>query len=519
MERIVYNKTLDTHKSGVQFTLQGFETADKMARQIVISLMANGDALDLPLGQMEAVMYVTTPSGAEPSINACIIKGNTIIYDVLPITEEGITKMQLKLIEASPDGTPTVLATPRFAVEVIKSETDDEGIKDSPTYTAVEKAVAMAKGAYDTRLERIALNSDCMFYAYYADGTVYESDVLKELFLKGDALISESYAVGGTGVRDGEDTDNSKYYSQVAKSMSLETKASGEDALAILDEVKKHGVYTVFSANFETGELVYESPKYDFEIDKESGELNIIGKAYDIEANMVYVIEEWLKGFGVTFPEFKASVDKNAEDIQMLKENMPPDADKINAIIKKYNESTMACVRDADGKVITKQEKIYLTSKTERYRMTDILQSETTVTDTIESECHLELDGLQPEMIIYICYAWWEDTSTHDESQRNVVCKLYDADTDTLICQGEGSIIDKRYDDEPSNPPSDNSTTMASATLSQESMLYIVANKPKIKLVIESSRIGIYSGMDIYGIHLKTDKAERQCYDLIEQGV
>lgn len=327
MERIVYNKTLDTHKAGIQFTLQGFETADKLSRRIVISLMANGDAIDLPLGQMEAVMYVTTPSGANPVIHSCIIKGNTIIYDVLPIAEEGITTMQLKLIEASGDGKPTVLTTPRFAVEVTKSDTNDEGV-NGVSYTAVEEAIARAKAVYDTRLLRIALDSDCVFTAYYGDGTVYESDVLKELFLKGDVLLSQSYAKGGSGVRDGEDTDNAMYYSQVAKSMALETKASGEDALAILGEVKKHGVYTLFSANFETGELIYESPKYEFEVNKETGELNILGKAYTIEENMVYVIEQWLKGFDVVFPAFKETVDQ----IQPLKETVEQHAKDIETI-------------------------------------------------------------------------------------------------------------------------------------------------------------------------------------------
>ena len=331
MERIVYNKTLDTHKAGVQFTLQGFETADKLSRRIVISLMANGDAIDLPLGQIEAVMYVTTPSGATPVIQSCIIKGNTIIYDVLPIAEEGITTMQLKLIEASGDGTPTVLATPRFAVEVIKSDTNDEGV-NGVSYTAVEEAIARAKAVYDTRLLRIALDSDCVFTAYYGDGTVYESDVLKELFLKGDVLLSQSYAKGGSGVRDGEDTDNSMYYSQVAKSMALETKASGEDALAILDEVKKHGVYTLFSANFETGELIYESPKYEFKVNKETGELNIFGKAYTIEEDMVYVIEQWLKGFGVAFPDFKETVDMHGDRIQTLQETVDQHSEDIKTI-------------------------------------------------------------------------------------------------------------------------------------------------------------------------------------------
>ena len=295
MERIVYNKTLDTHKSGVQFTLQGFETADKMSRRIVISLMASGDAIDLPLEQMEAVMYVSTPGIAETSINACTIEGNTIIYDALPITEEGITTMQLKLIGARGYGVASVLAAPKFAVEVIKSDAEDESIKGTASYTAVEEALSRARAVYDSRLLRIALNSDCMFYAYYADGTIYESDVLKELFLKGEALLAQSYARGGTGTRDGEDTDNAMYYSNVSKSMSLETKAAGENALEILEEVKLHGVYTIFSANFETGELVYESPKYDFEVDKESGELHVIGKSYNIEETMRLVVEEWLK--------------------------------------------------------------------------------------------------------------------------------------------------------------------------------------------------------------------------------
>jgi hypothetical protein len=322
MERIVYNKTLDTHKSGVQFTLQGFETADKMSRRIVISLMASGDTIDLPLEQLEAVMYVSTPGIEETSINSCTIEGNNIVYDCLPIIKEGTTVMQLKLIESRPDGAVGVLAAPKFAVEVVESEAEDESIKGTATYTSVEEAIARAKGVYDTRLLRIALHSDCMFYVYYADGTIYESDVLKELFLKGDALVSQSYAVGGTGVRDGEETDNSKYYSNVSRSMSLETKRAGEDALSILNEVKKHGVYTIFDANFETGELIYESPKYDFDIDKESGELHIIGKAYNIDETMRLVAEEWLRSEGVTFPEFKTLFDDTVVNVNVLNETV-----------------------------------------------------------------------------------------------------------------------------------------------------------------------------------------------------
>lgn len=281
MERIVYRKTLDVHKNGIQFTLQGFETADNMARKIEISLMASGDTIDIPLEQITAMMYVTTPSATEPSINACTIKGNTIIYDVLPIVEEGITEMQLKLIETRPNGAKGVLPSPRFAVEVAKSNADDEGAAQSPTFTALEDAIARANGVYDSRLIGIELDEDCTFRAKYADGTIYESDVLKELFLKGDVLLSQSYAKGGTGIRAGEDTDNSMYYSNVSKSASAEADRISGEATELLEEVRKHGVYTSFSIDFDTGEVIYKSPSYTFSIDKESGELKAEGRIYD----------------------------------------------------------------------------------------------------------------------------------------------------------------------------------------------------------------------------------------------
>ena len=104
MERIIYRKTLDLHKSGIQFTLQGFQTADNMSRTLELSLMASGDTIDLPLEQLIAVMYVTTPNATEPSITDCKIVDNTVVCDVPPIVEEGITEIQIKLIETGVEG-------------------------------------------------------------------------------------------------------------------------------------------------------------------------------------------------------------------------------------------------------------------------------------------------------------------------------------------------------------------------------------------------------------------------------
>lgn len=283
MELIKYRKTLDVHKNGIQFMLQGFETADNLSRSVEISLMSGCDTFDFPLERIVAMMYVTTPSATQPSINACTIKDNKVIYDVLPISEEGITTMQIKLIETSPEGAKRTLASPKFAVEVTKSNTDDGGAMQTTTFTALEDAVSKAKATYDERLLRVEIDDNWIFKAHYADGTAYETDAIREGLLTGHTQLSKSYAVGDTGAREGEETDNAKYYSNVSRSSAIEAKEDGDDATELLTEVRKHGVYTSFGMDFESGELLYSSPSYNFNVDPESGELCAIGKDYTFE--------------------------------------------------------------------------------------------------------------------------------------------------------------------------------------------------------------------------------------------
>lgn len=337
MERIVYNKTLDVHKNGVQFTLQGFETADNMARRIVISLMASGDTIDFPLEQIKALMYVTTPNATEPSIHDCVIKDNTIIYDVLPIVEEGITEMQLKLIETRPYGANGVLAAPKFAVEVLQSNAEDGKAEQSETYTALENAVAMAKGVYDTRVISIEIDSDCNFIVHYADGTTYETDVLKEVLLKGEALLSQSYARGNTGIRIGENTDNSMYYSNVSKSASADAERVIGEASEILEEALKHGVYTAFSINFDSGEVEYISPSYSFVVDKETGELNAIGESYTPEENIEHQVDEWLSSKSGDIDNLETENQAQGEQIASMQTTLGEHESLMMAMGNDYN--------------------------------------------------------------------------------------------------------------------------------------------------------------------------------------
>jgi hypothetical protein len=283
MERIVYRKTLDVHKNGVQFTLQGFETADNLSRVIELSLMSSGDAIDFPLEKLTALMYITSPGDKVPSINACEINDNKVVYEVLPILVEGTTYMQLKLIETSVDGAKAVLISPQFAIEVMKSNVDDSNAEKTTTFTALEDAVAKARSTFDERLIRVEVDKDCTFRAYYADGSVYETDAINECIMKAPTVLSKSYAMGDTGAREGEASDNSKYYSNVSRSSAIEAREDGDHATDLLTEVRKHGVYTSFGMDFETGELLYSSPKYNFSVDTESGDLTASGEDYSFE--------------------------------------------------------------------------------------------------------------------------------------------------------------------------------------------------------------------------------------------
>lgn len=287
MERITYRITLDTHKSGIQRTLQGFETVDKMARRISINLTSSGDTFEIPFDHVYAIMYVTPPNAEEPSANHCIIDNNTIIYDVLQtdMAIEGIVHMQLKLIEGTAEGARRVLISPKFALEVGKSETNDDGAEATATFTSLENALIQAKSVYDSRLLSVEITPDCRFLVHYADGTVYENDYFNDALYNGNAILSESYAKGATGTREGEDTDNAMYYSNVSKSASIGVFEAVEEVGRIRDEARMSSIYTVFGVDFETGNVNYLTANYDFEIDKDTGDLMVNGgENYNPEA-------------------------------------------------------------------------------------------------------------------------------------------------------------------------------------------------------------------------------------------
>jgi hypothetical protein len=206
------------------------------------------------------------------------------------------------------------------------------------TFTALEDAVAKAKSVYDARFLRMELTNDCIFKAYYADGTEYETDILKKLFYNGNVLLSESYAHGNTGTRIDEDTDNSMYYSKVSESEALNAKRIMENSEEILEEVKLHGVYTAFNVNFETGEAEYVSPSYNFKVNLNTGDLEANARESEYYQEVGELVTEWLMHNGVDIGEIKSTVDGYSSRITTLETTVEADGREINSLIQTTTE-------------------------------------------------------------------------------------------------------------------------------------------------------------------------------------
>ena len=94
-----------------------------------------------------------------------------------------------------------------------------------------------------------------------------------------DAKLSQSYAVGGSGVRDGEDTDNSKYYKEQAEMSATQSsdllkdiKKEHTDTLKDIEDAVS-GKIADFNVDLETGHLLYTGGAFNFKVN-DDGHLN-----------------------------------------------------------------------------------------------------------------------------------------------------------------------------------------------------------------------------------------------------
>ncbi len=115
----------------------------------------------------------------------------------------------------------------------------------------------------------------------YADQSLEyaEYSEQKSLDSENSALLSKSYAVGDTGVRDGEDVDNSKYYAERAANSSMsaanyleQVESAGDDAV---NKINNAVSMNTPSFHFEpsNGHLYYKGGRFTWVLDENTGHL------------------------------------------------------------------------------------------------------------------------------------------------------------------------------------------------------------------------------------------------------
>jgi len=230
------------------------------------------------------------------------------------IAEAGIVEFQLKLISTINEEIK-VLVSPKFSVEVWESNVEDSEAEESPTYTALTEAIAAAEAMKDSAIADLYIDENNIFTVVFGDGTEYTSTVIADAIARIDdveanalkaegfavgeqngtpvesgstyyhnnakyykeeastsatnastsetnaglsetaasasATLAESYAKGGTSSRSGEDTDNSKYYSEQSASSA---SASSGSATASASSATEAESYAKGGTSSRTGE-------------------------------------------------------------------------------------------------------------------------------------------------------------------------------------------------------------------------------------------------------------------------
>lgn len=103
-----------------------------------------------------------------------------------------------------------------------------------------------------------------------AEANAYQSERDAEEF----KILSESFARGNTNSRQGEDTDNSKYYSELADSSRQAAEAAKTDAENLVDVATRMLTNLTIQVNLTDGHLYYDAPYgVVLQVDSETGRL------------------------------------------------------------------------------------------------------------------------------------------------------------------------------------------------------------------------------------------------------
>lgn len=238
-QTLTYRFTLDTFRNGVQRILQGFQTGEEVARKMEISLVSGSDSYLIPLSNVVASMYVMRPSQTEPSINACEIESNKIIYEIQPedISEAGTVNLQLKLISTI-NGTEETIISPMFAMEVWESQIEDSEAEGTTTYTALTTALAEAERVSKSAITEFVIDEDNLIIVTFGDGTIYTSTVIQNALAEISSVTEYAVRAETAAALAGEASVSARLSASIASTSEDNAKESEEKAKASEDTVK-----------------------------------------------------------------------------------------------------------------------------------------------------------------------------------------------------------------------------------------------------------------------------------------
>lgn len=142
------------------------------------------------------------------------------------------------------------------------------------------QALEQQTSAYKTEVESIRSDIVNVYLPQIVDAynnalKAKESADAAENFNK----LSESFAHGKVGVREGEDTDNSEYYSKQSKQSSeiskeylTKVEQAGDEAVEKINQALDMDV-PEFMVDITTGNLLYEGGRFVFSVNRSNGNL------------------------------------------------------------------------------------------------------------------------------------------------------------------------------------------------------------------------------------------------------
>lgn len=220
---------------------------------------AQGLIKSLTLNPSNGVFTITYYNGATATIDTLLEK-LAVNFDFNEETQ--------KMIIYLADGTTKEVDLSAFIVplEFIDSDTIDFQILGTGKMTAIVKGGSIREEHLQPNyLAEIKVEAaKAQTSAQNAAQSANEADY--------DAKLAQSYAVGGTGIREGEDTDNAKKYSeqaqagaQTSREYLTKIEKAGEDAV---DAIKN--ALDINAPNFEmdlsTGHLMYSGGRFIFKV-------------------------------------------------------------------------------------------------------------------------------------------------------------------------------------------------------------------------------------------------------------